>query len=99
MSDTVPVHVWLNSAGKDYGCGTACEFNYWLAQGVNPEGSRLGAVLTHEPYAEDARRIRAWGLDGADAEQFLPADHPLLRHESGPPVSMGRAARKTLDPR
>lgn len=56
----VNVYEWVLASGKGFGCGTKVEFDYWAAQGVNPEGSRLGKVISQEPESEDARRKIAW---------------------------------------
>lgn len=58
----VPVYEWVLSDGTAFGCGTRVEFEYWLSQGVNPEGSALGAVIAQEPAACDDRRRKAWGV-------------------------------------
>jgi hypothetical protein len=57
---TVPVYEWLLEDGREYGLGTQREFDHWKEQGVVPPGATLGAVLTHEPASEDARRELAW---------------------------------------
>lgn len=58
----VPVYDFLLADGTPTGCGTQVEFDYWTAEGVFPEGSKLGAIITHEPAALDAKRIAAWGI-------------------------------------
>jgi len=57
---TVEVYEWVFEDGVSFGCGTKAEFDYWTAEGVNPEGSKLGAVIGREPASEDDRRRAAW---------------------------------------
>lgn len=59
---SVPVFDWVLADGTGFGCGTRVEFDYWTAQGVNPEGSRLGAISGREPAAADERRKAQWGV-------------------------------------
>lgn len=56
----VNVYEWLYADGTPFGLGTQVEFDYWTAEGVNPEGARLGKVLTQEPASEDDRRKALW---------------------------------------
>ena len=58
MTGTVPVYDWQQD-GQSIGCGTRAELNHWTAEGVM-SGVTLGAILTHEPASEDARRAAAW---------------------------------------
>lgn len=58
----IPVYKWLLSDGSEAGCGTRAEFDYWNAEGVNPEGMVLGDVICYEPASEDERRKVAWGV-------------------------------------
>lgn len=58
----VTVYDWVLADGTPFGCGTALEFDYWTREGVNPQGSRLADVITHEPASEDERRKAAWGI-------------------------------------
>jgi len=57
---TVPVYEWLLSNGVGFGCGTRVEFDYWTAQGVNPEGSRCGRIIGYENPSADERRKAQW---------------------------------------
>jgi len=56
---STPVYEWLLD-GAQYGCGTRAEFDHWNAQGINPAGLKLGAIITHEPASEDERRAARW---------------------------------------
>lgn len=52
----VPVYNWLMPDGNGFGCGTRVEFDYWSAQGVNPQGATLGEIICHEPASRDEQR-------------------------------------------
>lgn len=65
MTATVPVYEWLTADDAVLGCGTQAEFDHWVAEGVNPVGSKLGNILCHEDAADDEFRAAMWAEEPA----------------------------------
>lgn len=59
----VPVYEWLTADDLVLGCGTQAEFGHWNAEGVNPEGAKLGNIICHEDASEDEARAKLWAAE------------------------------------